>query len=112
MSNLINMSNLYHPLWTRYLLELIIQIRNARSEIQTITLNKCEFELLGDRKVSDYTFNLEIKNTKVTNNISGTAVARDLYDVLLNNPKIKGLLQNRHYKLSLGKEYILRISLI
>lgn len=105
-------TNIYRPLWMKYSSVFGILLKKALNGTETINLNKNDFEALGDRKVSDYIFNLEIKNTKVTNNISGTAVARDLYDVLLNNPKTKELLQNRHYKLSLGKEYILRISII
>ncbi|WP_026896762.1 hypothetical protein [Daejeonella oryzae] len=105
-------SNLYYPLWLKYSPVFVMLLKKAVNGTETLSLNKNDFETLGDRKVSDYTFNLEIKNTKVINNISGTAVARDLYDVLVNNPKTKELLQDKHYKLSLGKEYILRISII
>lgn len=105
-------SNLYYPLWLKYSPVFVMLLKKALKGTETISLNKNDFETLGDRKISDYTFNLEIKNTKVVNGIRHTAVARDLYDVLITNTKTKELLQNRHYKLSLGKEFILRILVV
>lgn len=102
--------NLYYPLWKRYLPVLAIQIKKAISEEQEINFTKSDFHSLGNRNKSDYSFSLEIENGKVKNNISASAVARDLYDVLLSSPKIKELLQGNHIKFSLGKAYILKIT--
>ncbi|MBC7653575.1 MAG: hypothetical protein H7098_03765 [Oligoflexus sp.] len=104
--------NLYYPLWKRYLPVFAIQLKKALTEDQEINYTKSDFHSLGNRNKSDYVFSLEIENGKVKNNISGSAVARDLYDVLISDPKIKELLQGKHYKLSLGKAYILKIASI
>ncbi|OAQ42166.1 hypothetical protein A5893_03355 [Pedobacter psychrophilus] len=102
-------TNLYYPLWKRYLPVFAIQLKKALSEEQEINFTKSDFHSLGNRNKSDYGFSLELENGKAKNNISGSAVARDLYEVLLNDAKIKELLQGKHYKISMGKAYILKI---
>nr|MBC7613823.1 hypothetical protein [Pseudopedobacter sp.] len=104
--------NLYYPLWKRYLPVFTIQLKKALTEEQEINFTRSDFHSLGNRNKSDYGFSLELKNGKVKNNISGSAVARDLYDVLMSNDKIKELLQGQHFKLSLGKAYILKIATV
>lgn len=104
--------NLYYPLWKRYLPVFAIQLKKALSEEQEINFTQSDFHSLGNRNKSDYGFSLELENGKVKNNISGSAVARDLYDVMISDPKVKDLLQGNHFKLSLGKAYILKIATI
>ena len=102
--------NLYYPLWKKYLPVFAIQLKKALTEEQEIGFTKSDLHSLGNRNKADYSFSLEIENGKVKNNISGSAVARDLFDVLSSSPKIKELLQENHFKFSLGKAYILKIS--
>lgn len=102
--------NLYYPLWKRYLPVFAIQLKKALSEDQVINLTKSDLDTLGNRKKADYTFSLEIANSKVKNNISGSPVARDLFEVLMTSPKVKELLVDNHFKMSLGKAYILKIT--
>ena len=104
--------NLYYPLWKRYLPVFAIQLKKAITEDQEINFTKSDLHSLGNRNKADYSFSLEMENGKVKNNISGSAVARDLYDVLISDARVKDLLQGNHFKLSLGKAYILKISTI
>ncbi|MBC7417259.1 MAG: hypothetical protein H7325_03785 [Pedobacter sp.] len=104
--------NVYYPLWKRYLPVFAIQLKKAITEDQEINFTKSDLHNLGNRNKADYGFSLEIENGKVKNNISGSAVARDLYDVLISDTRVKELLQGNHFKLSLGKAYILKISAI
>jgi hypothetical protein len=50
-----------------------------------------------------------MENGKVTNNISGSAVARDLYEALKSDETIKAMLQDKHVKISVGKSFMLTI---
>ena len=50
-----------------------------------------------------------MENGKVTNNISGSAVARDLYEALKTDEAIKAMLQEKNIKISVGKSFILSI---
>lgn len=102
--------NLYYPLWKKYLPVFAIQLKKALTEEQEINFTKSDLHSLGNRNKADYGFSLEIENGKVKNNISGSAVARDLYDVLSSDAKVKDLLQGNHFKLSLGKAYVLKIT--
>jgi hypothetical protein len=48
-------------------------------------------------------------NLQATNNISGSAVARDLFEALKDDEAIKAMLLNRSIKISVGKSFILSI---
>ena len=103
--------NLYNQLWKNHLQVIALQMKNAVNGTKEIPMSKPEFEVYGNRKSSDYFINLEIDNGKVINNISGTAVARDLFACLKEDAVCNSLFANRYYKFSLGKEFILRISI-
>ena len=104
--------NLYYHLWRNYLKVIEIKLSNASRGEQALPLMKHEFEVSGNRKDSGYTFTLEIVNGLVSNNISGSAVARDLYDILKRSEKVKSMFKEKNYKITLGKDYILKIRTI
>lgn len=104
--------NLYHGLWRKYLNVIEILMRNANNGEQILQLLKYEFEFSGNRKDSGYTFTLEIVNGLAVNNISGSAVARDLYDILKGSEKAKSMFKETNFKITLGKNYILKIRII
>ncbi len=87
-------------------------MRNANKGEQVLQLQKYEFEISGNRKDSGYTFTLEIVNGLVGNNISGSAVARDLYDILKGSERAKALFKEKNFKITLGKDYSLNIRTI
>lgn len=105
-------SNIYVPLWQKYRPILVSKMREALVSAQEYPLSKHEFETIGDRTQSGYSFNLEIKNGIVLNNIEGTAVARDLFEVLKNSKSASELLKQHNFKINLNKEFILTIQLI
>jgi hypothetical protein len=104
--------NIYFPLWKKYLPIIAMQMKNAVNGNKEIKFYRNEFEGLGNRKIADYKFNLEIKNGKAVNDIRGIAVARGLFEILQQDESCKKLFQDRNYKLSMGKEFILRISIL
>jgi hypothetical protein len=104
-------NNLYFSIWNRYLPVIRLQMKNAVNGLKEIKMSKAEFELYGKRKVSDYLIDLEINNGKVANNIKGITIARDLFDVISSDDSCKVLLSKNNYKLNMGKEFILRISI-
>jgi hypothetical protein len=104
-------TNLYYALWQRYLPVIRLQMKNASSGLKEIKMSKREFDVYGKRKISDYVLNLEINNGKISNSIKGSAVARDLFDVLNSDDSCRVLLAEKNYKFNLGKEFILQISI-
>ena len=81
----------------------------ALNEVQFYQLSKHEFEAIGYRESSGYAFNLEIKNGIVTNTIDGTAVARDLFEVLKSSITAKELMQVHYFKINLTSDFKLKI---
>jgi hypothetical protein len=99
----------YLTTWNRYIPVIRLHLKRSLNEEQSFKLNITDFESAGDRGKSGYTFNLTMDNGKVTNNISGSAVARDLYEALKADEAIKAFLQDRSVKISVGKSFLLSI---
>lgn len=98
----------YISIWSKYNVKINEKLQTCTIK-QFIQLNKKEFELVGNRKSSGYTFNLEIINGVVKDTIRHTAVARDLAKVLLKSIESKKILQSGHYKINLNKDFRLSI---
>ncbi|HEY5327023.1 MAG TPA: hypothetical protein VIJ27_08485 [Mucilaginibacter sp.] len=99
----------YLTTWKRYLPVIRLHIKKSLNEDQQFKLNIQDFESAGDRGKSGYTFTITLENGKVTNNISGSAVARDLYEALKSDDAIKAMVQDKSIKISVGKTFILSI---
>ncbi|WP_428329225.1 hypothetical protein [Mucilaginibacter sp.] len=99
----------YLTTWKRYIPVIRLHLKKSFNEEQQFKLNITDFESAGDRGKSGYTFNIVMENGKVTNNISGSAVARDLFEALKADEAIKAMLQDKSVKISVGKSFILSI---
>ena len=99
----------YLQTWKKYLPVIRLHLKRSLTEDQSFKLNITDFESAGDRGKSGYTFNITMDNGKVTNNISGSAVARDLYEALRSDDTIKAMLKDKSIKISVGKSFILSI---
>jgi hypothetical protein len=105
-------SNIYNLLWEKYRPVIISKMRSALNISQEYQLSKHEFEAIGDRKISGYTFNLEIENGILKSNIDGTAVARDLFEVLKSSETAKELMKNNYFKINLTTYFTLKIQTV
>ncbi|HEY4198646.1 MAG TPA: hypothetical protein VGM63_24060 [Mucilaginibacter sp.] len=99
----------YLQTWKKYIPVIRLYLKKSVSEDQQFKLNITDFESAGDRGKSGYTFNLQMENGKVINNISGSAVARDLFELLKADEVIKAFLQDKSVKISVGKSFVLTI---
>jgi hypothetical protein len=99
----------YLQTWKRYIPVIRLHLKRSLTAEQSFKLNITDFESAGDRGKSGYTFNITMENGKVTNNISGSAVARDLYEALKGDDAIKAMLQDKSIKISVGKSFLLSI---
>ena len=99
----------YLQAWKKYVPVIRLYLKRSMTEDQQFKLNITDFESAGDRGKSGYTFNLQMENGKPTNNISGSAVARDLYELLKADELIKAFLQDKSVKISVGKSFMLTI---
>jgi len=99
----------YLTTWKKYLPVIRLHLKKSLVEDQSFKLNITDFESAGDRGKSGYTFNITLENGKVTNNISGSAVARDLFEALKSDEAIKAMLQDKSVKISVGKSFVLSL---
>lgn len=102
-------SNIYILLWQKYKAAILSIMRRSIESSCEYQLSKHEFEAVGERQKAGYTFNLEIEKGIVTNNIDGTAVARDLVAVLKSSNTVIELMKEYNFKINLTKDFILRI---
>lgn len=90
----------YAGIWTAYLEDIKTAI-NSGIVRNVIQLDKRLFQQAGNR--SNYSFRLEYSNGQVSNNIAGSAVARDLDKVLKkNNVAVRNSIfkMNKEFKLT------------
>ena len=102
----------YLARWNKYLPVIRLHLKKAIAEDQRIVLDEVDFKTVGNRTASGYTFNLEVANGKVTNDISGTVVAVTLFEVLKDDAVCRSILNTRRTKISLGKNYTLQIRVL
>lgn len=99
----------YLTTWKKYAAVIRLHLKKSSTEEQQFMLNKTDFESAGDRGKSGYTFNMLIENGKVVNNISGSAVARDLYETIKSDEYMKEFLKEKSVKVNVGKSFMLTI---
>lgn len=93
------LQNKYVPIWEYYLPHIQKGINEGNF---SMPVSKDSFVQAGNR--GSYSFRVEFHNSKVTNNIGGSAVARDLVKVLEDNRVKVG---NRVIRM--GKDFILKV---
>jgi hypothetical protein len=104
-------SEKYIDLWTKHRASIKDKLKNSEVK-QSIQLNYEEFKSVGDRKESNYSFNLEFENGSRSNNVDGSAVARDLAKVLVSSTEINEILKTGHFKINMDKRFCLWIQRI
>ena len=98
----------YIELWKNHFQEILNSLtKNAKTK--HIILYREEFKAVGDRVKSGYSFKLVIKNGEIENDISHSAVARDLAKVLLNSFETKRILITGKYIFNLNSKFQLKI---
>jgi hypothetical protein len=97
----------YFEVWERYLPAIIQTMQNCNTNMHHILINSYEFKLISNMK--SYSFNLEYSDGKVSNNIKGSALARDLAAVIEDSKEARQLIAVGHFKLRMDKKFCLWI---
>jgi len=100
-------SEKYVDLWTKNRSSIGNKLKIVSTTKQSFQLSSNDFNNAGNRM--SYSFNLEFINGIVSNNIDGSAVARDLAKVLENSLEIKKILNSGHFKIRMDKDFCLWI---
>ncbi|MES2458216.1 MAG: hypothetical protein V4594_21845 [Bacteroidota bacterium] len=97
---------LYFPIWKKHLAD-ILDLSDYFSSSSSLALSANDFRALGNRK--DYTFNLVLENGVAVNDISGSAVARDLASMIFLEDKVIERLQGKRIKINMDSNFTLHI---
>ncbi len=95
-------SGKYIDLWSSKRVAIKDKLLNSQFR-QSIQLNPEDFRRVGNR--NRYAFNLEFSNGVVSNNVGGSAVARDLAKVLQNSSDIMEVLKEGYYKINMDGQF-------
>lgn len=95
----------YEDIWTLLLSDIILSVEENTNK--QITLSKATFDRVGNRK--SYSFRVVLFDNNISNNISGSAVARDLARVVANSSKFKQAAKNKHVVLKLSVDFVFSI---
>jgi hypothetical protein len=100
---------IYTPIWNKALPE-ILQILLSPPHNGSMQFSPDNFNDVGGRKV--YTFRLDIVKGAPSNNLSGSAVARDLADVFLSDERTRALADRTRILLRMDKYFTFHASIV
>ena len=96
---------MYVHVWNKYLPIIKILMKKTAAGTQTLDLNRIDFERAGSGRKAGYKFTIVFKQGRVSNIISGSALATDLAAVLINDPATKVILANNDLAVSLNTKF-------
>ena len=97
----------YYDLW-KDTVPKILDVLTNKTGSNEIQLLRRDFLIAGNRK--SYAFSLNIVDGQVTNNVSGSAVARDLAGVLTRNGKIREHIGHGSFHFRMDEKFKLTIT--
>ena len=105
INNIIMRNELYKNIWKGKVATICDALKNHREKV--CVMNREVFTAVGNRQ--KYDFRITFENGQVTNDLSGTAVARDLEKALQEDRVFKNLSANRKFKIKMNSDYELLI---
>jgi hypothetical protein len=96
---------MYVHVWTKYLPIIKILMKKTPAGTQTLDLNRIDFERAGSGRKAGYKFTIEFRQGRVSNIISGSALASDLAAVLVNDPGSKAILATNDVAITLNTKF-------
>lgn len=103
---------MYTQVWNKYLPIIHILMKRAVSSDQLLDMNVIDFERSGAARKSGYKFTILFNDGRVDNVISSSPLAKDLAATLLQDPRVKELLDRNNYQFHLSAKFQLGIRLI
>ena len=100
---------MYNHIWKKYLPIIKILMKKSTSEEQVLVLNRIDFERAGTGRKAGYKFKILFTDGKVSNVISGSALAMHLAQVILEDDNAKEILNEHNFEVSLNTKFQLTI---
>jgi hypothetical protein len=99
---------MYKQIWEKYLPIVRILMKKSEAGIQTLDLNKLDFDAAGISK-SSFKFRIEFRNGRVSNVIHESPIAVELAHQLLDNEQTSQILNKTNIVISASPKYQLTI---
>jgi hypothetical protein len=96
---------MYNHIWKKYLPFINIHLKKSAAEDQVLTLNRVDFERAGTGRKAGYKFTIQLTNGRVSNVISGSPLAMNLAEVLLEDENTKKIIKAKMYEISLNTKF-------
>jgi hypothetical protein len=100
---------MYNHIWKKYLPIIKILMKKSGTENQVLDLNRVDFERAGTGRKAGYKFTIEFTDGKVSNVISGSALAMHLAAVIMDDDSARQILKENNYEVSLNTKFQLAI---
>lgn len=100
---------MYTQIWKKYLPIIKILLKKSLAESQVLPLNRIDFERAGSARKTSSKFKIDFTNGKVSNIISGSALASQLAQEMLEDDSIKQILQEHDFQIVFNTHYELLI---
>lgn len=100
---------MYNHIWKKYLPIIKILLKKSNTDDQVLNLNRIDFERAGSGRKAGYKFNIEFTDGKVGNVISGSQLAADLAQVVLEDDAAKAILAENNYEVGLNTKFQLSV---
>ncbi|MEO6949882.1 MAG: hypothetical protein ABI123_09660 [Ginsengibacter sp.] len=84
-------------------------MKKSNTEDQVLSLNRIDFERAGSGRKAGYKFHIEFTDGKVGNVISGSDLASDLAQVILEDEAAKLILADNNYEVNLNTKFQLSV---
>ena len=96
---------MYNHIWKKYLPFINIQLKRSAKGDQVMNLNRVDFERAGTGRKAGYKFMIQLTEGRVSNVISGSALAMNLAAVMLEDENTKKILKQSQYEISLNTKF-------
>lgn len=103
-------SNMYTGLWQKYRPVILTMLRKAGENPEAYQLSKHEFDAINEKAKTGFAFSLEVEKGILVKTITKTAVAKDLLEVLKSSDTARSIMQENNIRISMGKDFLLKVS--
>jgi hypothetical protein len=100
---------MYTQIWSKYLPIIKILLKRSITAEQTLAMNVTDFERAGAGRKAGYKFNIQFNKGRVDNIISSSPLASNLAAILLEDEKVKELLNRHDFHLSMNAKFQISI---
>src|SRR5687767_9117134 len=99
----------FTPVWHKYRAAIVRMMVDSIETPQEYKLSAHEFKALKSNQKGGYNFVLQLSKGRPINNIRGSVIAQELFEILQLSRKASELIEDAPYEISLDKQFVLHV---